>query len=89
MVGFANWRLNQQRCSTFGRDVFLPTVELKRWISKAFKGIAADPKAVDVAIFAPTIHIPAAQEKSLHKQTTIGHLSYKGYNHATTQIMRN
>eukprot|EP00435_Cladocopium_sp_Y103_P072761 s204_g41.t1 len=28
----------------------------------AFKGVGADPKSVDVAIFAPTIHIPAAQE---------------------------
>jgi len=27
----------------------------------AFKGLGADPSAVDVAIFAPTIHIPAAQ----------------------------
>ena len=29
--------------------------------SEAFKGVGADPKSVDVAIFAPTIHIPAAQ----------------------------
>ncbi|CAK9045485.1 unnamed protein product [Durusdinium trenchii] len=28
----------------------------------AFKGIGADPKSVDVAIFAPTLHIPAAQD---------------------------
>lgn len=31
----------------------------------AFKGVGADPKAVDVAIFAPTLHIPMAQESLL------------------------
>lgn len=39
----------------------------------AFKGVGADPKAVDVAIFAPTLHIPMAQESLLGKMVWGGY----------------
>eukprot|EP00930_Biecheleria_cincta_P077650 TRINITY_DN6496_c0_g3_i1.p1 TRINITY_DN6496_c0_g3~~TRINITY_DN6496_c0_g3_i1.p1 ORF type:complete len:704 (+),score=170.39 TRINITY_DN6496_c0_g3_i1:154-2265(+) len=38
------------------------TLQSVKELLEAFKGLGSDPSLVDVAIFAPTIHIPAAQE---------------------------